>query len=241
MQSRYTPLSSRFFPNLSTRVQVVDRDSYDVAIQLTNSRAANNGDTKPVCVLNMASEYHAGGGWLKGSMAQEEALCYRSTLSATLKKRFYPLKLREAIYSPTVVVFRGNYNNNHQIMDIQRPQSLPVVSVVSVAAIRNPAVNTHVSPPKYQDPDDRMMMMEKMRITLRVAVHNRHRSLVLGALGCGAFRNPNEEVANCWFDVLQEQEFRGWFNNIIFAVLKDTNQGDDNFTVFHRKLDGLLV
>lgn len=241
LQSRYTPLSSRFFPSLSTRVQVVDRDSYDVAIQLTNSQAANNGDTKPVCVLNMASEFHAGGGWLKGSMAQEEALCYRSTLSATLKKRFYPLKSREAIYSPTVVVFRENYNKNHQIMDIQRPQHLPVVSVVSVAAIRNPKVNTHVSPPKYQDPDDRMIMMEKMRVTLRVAVHNKHRSLVLGALGCGAFRNPNEEVANCWFDVLQEQEFRGWFNNIIFAVLKDTNQGDDNFTVFHRKLDGLLV
>ncbi|KAL4913407.1 hypothetical protein BDW62DRAFT_205620 [Aspergillus aurantiobrunneus] len=241
LPARYTPLSSKFFPNLSTRVEVVDGDTYDVAIRLTNARATNDGDTKPVCVLNMASEHNAGGGWIRGAMAQEEALCYRSTLSATLKKKFYPLKLREAIYSPTVVIFRDNYKNNHRIMDLQHPQHLPVVSVVSVAAIRKPDVNTRTSPPTYEDPDDRASMMEKMRVTLRVAVHNRHRSLVLGALGCGAFMNPNEEVTNCWAEVLQEQEFRGWFNHVIFAVLKDTNQGNDNFTVFQRKLSGLRV
>ncbi|KAL4778024.1 hypothetical protein BJX76DRAFT_352913 [Aspergillus varians] len=241
LPSRYTPLSSKFFPNLSTRVQVVEGDTYDVAIQLTNTRATNNGNTKPICVLNMASEHRAGGGWLKGSMAQEEALCYRSTLSATLKRQFYPLKLLEAIYSPTVVVFRENYNNNHRMMNLQQPHSLPVVSVISVAAIRKPDVNTRTHPPTYEDPEDRMKMMEKMRVTLRVAVHNRHRSLVLGALGCGAFMNPKEEVADCWVKVLQEQEFRGWFNDVIFAVLKDTNQPNDNFTVFHKKLNGLRV
>ncbi|KAL4933890.1 uncharacterized protein BDV17DRAFT_286695 [Aspergillus undulatus] len=241
LPDRYTPLSSKFFPNLRTRVRVVDGDTYDVAIHLSKTRGTDNGDTKPVCVLNMANAYVAGGGWLRGATAQEEALCYRSTLYATLRKKYYPLKMREAIYSPTVVIFRENYKKNNQIMDFQQPSNFPVVSVVSVAAIRDPAVNTHTSPPTYEDPDDRMWMKEKMRVTLRVAVHNKHRSVVLGALGCGAFRNPNEEVANCWVEVLQEQEFRGWFNNLVFAVMQDKNQSPDNFTVFHDILHGLRV
>ncbi|KAI9371477.1 hypothetical protein BJX61DRAFT_28551 [Aspergillus egyptiacus] len=240
LRDRYTPLSSRFFPNLSTRVEVVDGDTYDVAIRLSNTWA-NHGDTKPVCVLNMASERHPGGGWLGGALAQEEALCYRSTLYATLKKKWYPLRKHEAIYSPTVVIFREGYENNHRMLDLQQPQTLPVVSVVSIAAVRNPEVNTRTRPPTFADLDDRLWTKEKMRVILRVAVHNRHRSLVLGALGCGAFMNPNEAVANCWVDVLLEQEFRGWFHQIVFAVLKDNTQGSDNFEVFYRKLHGLRV
>ncbi|KAL4955639.1 hypothetical protein BDW69DRAFT_182386 [Aspergillus filifer] len=241
LPSRYTPLSSKYFPNLRTRVQVVDGDTYDVAIHLTKTRAANNGDTKPVCVLNMANAHVAGGGWLKGAMAQEEALCYRSTLYKTLRRQYYPLKMREAIYSPTVVIFRESYKNHHRIMDFREPHEFPIVSVVSVAAIRDPEVDNRTSPPTYVNIEDRLCMQEKMRVTLRVAVHNGHRSVVLGALGCGAFRNPNEEVANCWVEVLQEQEFRGWFNNIVFAVMRDQAQGASNFSVFHTILDGLRV
>jgi Uncharacterized protein conserved in bacteria (DUF2263) len=49
------------------RIRVVDGDSFDTAIDL--------GDG--VVVLNMANAKHAGGGWLRGAMAQEEELCYR--------------------------------------------------------------------------------------------------------------------------------------------------------------------
>ncbi|KAL3476364.1 hypothetical protein BJX99DRAFT_246890 [Aspergillus californicus] len=240
LRDRYTPLSSRYFPNLSTRVEVVDGDTYDVAINLTNARQSH-ANMKPVCVLNLANAHTRGGGFITGAMAQEEALCYRSTLYVTLKRRYYPLKMREAIYSPTVIVFRENRKNNHRLMDLQRPQQLPVVSVVTMAGIRDPELDLRTDPPTYADPDDREITKEKMRVILRVAVHNRHRSVVLGALGCGAFMNPNTEVANCWVEVLQEQEFRGWFHHILFAVLKDKYQGTDNFEVFHRKLNGLRV
>jgi hypothetical protein len=42
------------------------------------------------------------------------------------------------------------------------------------------------------------MMKEKMRIALRVVSVKGHRRFMLGALGCGAFLNPKEEVADCW-------------------------------------------
>ncbi|KAL2860737.1 uncharacterized protein BJX67DRAFT_329083 [Aspergillus lucknowensis] len=242
LPDRYTPLSSRFFPDLRAQVQVINGDSFDVAVNLHNAQTTNNGHTKPVCVLNLASESTRGGGFLSGAMAQEEALCYRSTLYKTLKKQFYPLRMREAIYSPVVVIFRENYNNNYRMMDLIQPQLLPIVSVVSVAAIRRPKLDDRTNPSTYADPEDRQWMKEKMRVTLRVCVHNKHRDLVLGALGCGAFGNPPHEVADCWVEVLEEQEFRGWFSNIVFAVMSGRSlQGYDNFQVFHSKLHGLRV
>ncbi|KAL2848525.1 hypothetical protein BJY01DRAFT_233835 [Aspergillus pseudoustus] len=240
LRDRYTPLRSKFFPNLNAQVRVVNEDSFDAAISLTNMRMTDNGDAANVCVLNLANATTRGGGFLRGAMAQEEALCYRSTLYRTLKKHHYPLKMREAIYSPTVVIFRENYNNDYRMMDLQKP--LPVVSVVSMAAIRDPQVTRRTNPPSFADPEDREWTKEKMRVTLRVCAHNKHRDLVLGALGCGAFNNPVHDVADCWAEVLDEQEFRGWFSNIVFAVLQGKNRtGYDNFDVFKQKLDGLKV
>ncbi|KAL3485701.1 hypothetical protein BJX62DRAFT_242707 [Aspergillus germanicus] len=240
LRDRYTPLRSKFWPNLSTRVRVVDEDSFDAAISLTSMRMTDNGDAANVCVLNMANATTRGGGFLRGAIAQEEALCYRSTLYRTLKKHHYPLKAREAIYSPFVVIFRENQDNQYRMMDLQKP--LPFVSVVSMAAIRDPEVNRRTNPPTFADPEDREWTKEKMRVTLRVCAHNKHRDLVLGALGCGAFGNPVHEVANCWAEVLDEQEFRGWFSNIVFAVMKGKNKtGFDNFDVFKQKLEGLKV
>lgn len=83
--------------------------------------------------------------------------------------------------------------------------------------------------------------MHRMRIILRTAIRRRHRQLVLGALGCGAFGNPNKVVSNMWKTVLKEPEFSGgWWEDIVFAVLGDSS-ADSNFKVFHSELDGLVL
>jgi hypothetical protein len=40
------------------------------------------------------------------------------------------------------------------------------------------------------------------------------------AIGCGAFLHPAQEVADCWYEVLMNPEFKGWFEMIYF-VIKD--------------------
>ncbi|EAU35668.1 predicted protein [Aspergillus terreus NIH2624] len=244
-RERIRALGSRYNPNLSAQVEVVNADTFDTAIRLANSPGTPNGtDAKKVCVLNMASEKHAGGGWLRGALAQEEELCYRSSLSFTLKRRFYPIRDNDALYSPNVVIFREGFTNGHRLMDLQRPELLPAVSVISIAALRRPSVNHRLSPPAYVRPADRETMKDKMRSILRIAAFNKHRKLVLGALGCGAFANPKEEVANCWAAVLREPEFQGWWENIVFAVLDNTahlTNSDGNFDTFHSTLHGLRL
>ncbi|KAL4881571.1 hypothetical protein BJY04DRAFT_218021 [Aspergillus karnatakaensis] len=237
LRDRYCPLSSRFFPNLSTKVKVVNDDTYDAAIKVAEQRTGSPG-TKHVCVLNLANAHTPGGGWLNGALAQEEVLCYRSTLSETLKPQFYPMKPREAIYSPSVIIFR---DSNYALWDTTQSSSFPVVSVVSMAAIRGPKVQGTPMGAKFADPHERELTKEKIRVILRVTVINGHRSVVLGALGCGVFGNPREDMADCFVEVLQEQEFRGWFNDVVFAVLGKGPQGIANFKTFHAKLDGLTV
>ncbi|KAI9932948.1 hypothetical protein ASPWEDRAFT_166602 [Aspergillus wentii DTO 134E9] len=245
--SNPSTLGSTFCPRFNnTTVKVVNGDSFDVAINLANSSLIyGTRDAKPVCVLNMANQWRAGGGWLNGAIAQEEELCYRSSLSFTLKLRYYPLGDFDAVYSPTVVVFRDNFQRGHRLMDIKKPDYLPVVSVVSVAALQGPELDLSFTPPRYKHNTDRDFMKSKMRVILRVAAYKKHRRLVLGAFGCGAFFNPKHEVADCWAEVLKEKEFKGWWEHIVFAVIDDSARGaaaeNGNLSVFQNKLDGLQV
>jgi len=121
-----------------------------------------------------------------------------------------------------------------------------LIAVVSAAAVFRPLVNDVLANPSeeasqmYADADDRLLMAEKMRVVLRTAIRNRHRQIVLGALGCGAFQNPPREVSQLWADVLQEPEFSGgWWEDVVFAVLSD--QRNRNYWWFERTLDGLMV
>lgn len=218
------------------KVRVVDVDTIDAALTLQNG----NNTSKPVAILNMANAQHAGGGWQHGAMAQEEAICYRSSLSKTLHREHYPIPDDAAIYSPTVMIIRENLKDGHNLLDFRKPRQLNVISVISCAAICQPSLNRVNGKICYQNLSDMRSMKEKMRVVLRTAIRNRHRRVVLGAFGCGAFANPNHVVAKMWEDVLKEAEFTGgYWTDVLFAVLGGGR--DDNYQVFHDQLDGLTV
>ncbi|KAJ9607003.1 hypothetical protein H2200_009014 [Cladophialophora chaetospira] len=239
-----TPLDQSFCPKLpNTKVRVVSSDTIDAALKLHRGP-----HEKPVCILNMANAIHAGGGFRTGALAQEEALCYRTSLHFTLKLRFYPIPDRAAVYSPNVLVIRDSLANGHKLLDCHNPNTLPVISVVSAAAIYQPSIERKLghsnssSYDAYARKEDRDLMTDKIRVILRTAIKNKHRKIVLGALGCGAFRNPPTEVAGLFAEVLQESEFSGgWWEDVVFAVFNQGSAGKTNFQCFERELDGLLV
>ncbi|OAQ64122.1 mitochondrial chaperone BCS1 [Pochonia chlamydosporia 170] len=235
-------------PSGKTMIKIVNDDSFNAAIDLAASKyPASPGR---VAVLNMASHANPGGGWLKGAKAQEEALCYRSSLSLSLDRRHYPFKQLMGLYSPDVVVIRSDMASGHKLlMPGFLVEDLPVVSVLSIAALRCPKTNrVRFNTPDgqvheklvYANPSDRGLTKAKMRLCLRMAAQRNHGLLVLGALGCGAFKNPKEEVAQCWLEVLREQEFQGgWWEEIWFAVFDTRREG--NFEVFEDILGGQEV
>lgn len=234
-----------------TRIRIVNDDTLNAAMALTWSGIGPRRSR--VAVLNMANAVVPGGGWLKGARAQEEALCYRTSLSLSLHRRYYPWQQRMGLYSPDVVVIRADQASGHGLLTTtpgSRPGDLPVVSVLSVAAIRNPPVDRVrvrtaegglAEKEVYARPSDRELTKSKMRLCLRMAAHHGHGLLVLGALGCGAFANPPREVATCWLEVLREGEFAGgwWEEELWFAVFD--GRGEGNLEVFEEILDEVEV
>ena len=81
------------------------------------------------------------------------------------------------------------------------------------------------------DPADQELLDRKIRTMLRVLANYKQTHLVLGALGCGAFRNPPLLVASIFKRILAEEEWGGHFREIVFAVL-DYPRGM-NFAIFN--------
>lgn len=229
-----------------TAIRVVNADTINAALDLAAAAGPSAGR---VAILNLASDKVAGGGWRKGALAQEEALCYRSSLYLSLHKRYYPFDSPfMGLYTRDMVVIRGDMASGHELLADVAPADLPVVSALSVAALRDPGVRkVSVNTPagaeerlEFARPQDREVTKGKMRLTLRMAASRGHGLLVLGALGCGAFRNPTGEVARCWREVLGESEFSGgWWSGIVFGVLDLRREG--NFEIFEETLGGMMV
>jgi hypothetical protein len=60
-------------------------------------------------------------------------------------------------------------------------------------------------------------------------------------MGCGAYGCPPKLVSEEMKSVLLEDEFRGWFRKIIFAVYSPRQSGDPNFEVFKETFQDVEV
>ena len=77
---------------------------------------------------------------------------------------------------------------------------------------------------------------KRMRKVLEIAWRKGNEVVILGAFGCGAFRNPPAVVAQAMKTVVQE--YRMIFEIIEFAVYC-TTQYDTNYRVFQQVLGGM--
>lgn len=120
---------------------------------------------------------------------------------------------------------------------------MKTIPVISVAPVRRPKINGG----RYSFDEEKELMMNRMRTALRIAAAWSHRNICLGAFGVGPiFKNPVREVARMWrFLLFHEDEFRGVFSNVVFAI--DGQQGGNNkacqfdIDVFREEFDPATV
>lgn len=74
-------------------------------------------------------------------------------------------------------------------------------------------------------PREAEITLEKMRTIFRIGLDQGHDSLVLSAMGCGAFANPPAHIARLFHQVIDEPEFKGRFRLIDFAILDGYRTG----------------
>ena len=226
----------------NTRITVTGDRSYQAAMRLHK----DNPGAK-IAVMNFANAFHAGGGVAKGSSAQEESLCRTSTLypllyRKTLRDSFYkhhndlhtPRATDSLIYTEGVIVCKT---------DEDLPKRMPKedwvkVDVITIAApdLRDKS-NQHaplVNGGTYMSNAELFGYHVKRAIhMLTCAAAKGADILVLGAFGCGAFRNDPEVVARAYKAALQE--FPKVFEQIEFAVYCPPG-GNTNYEVFKRVL-----
>ena len=185
-----------------------------------------------VLCLNFASARNPGGGFLGGSEAQEENLAKSSGLYPCIQQMtaFYQANrqmrfcayLDDMIYAPKVPVFR---DDGYACLD--RPYG---VSIVTAPAVNHGAVARN-EPERLAELE--AIMLGRIEKLLALARRHGHRTLVLGAWGCGVFGNDPADMARWFAHHLKDDAAYGRaFEQVHFAVLD--RRDDGTFAAFDR-------
>ena len=225
-------------------IKVTNRDTFTAAKEYAN--IINSTNEGFVGVLNFASSTNPGGGVTKGSTAQEECLCRCSNLYLTLyqekcireyynvnKKYMSNLGSDAIIYSRNIYVFK---DKNYNMLPVEDRFYVDVLTCAAPNLRENPRnqYNTDASEEKLTLTDEELynIHVKRARNILNVAVKNEDDYLILGAFGCGAFRNNPEIVAKAYKDVLQDYMY--CFKVIDFAIID--GKYSNNYEIFKRIL-----
>lgn len=214
-------------------ISVTQERSFKAAVRLSKEYPGSR-----IAVMNFANAFHPGGGVKQGSDAQEESLCRISTL--------YPLISQKNI--------RGSFYQHHMEMNTPRASDSLIYSEGVIICKSDKDYPERLSKDEWVKvdvmtvaaPDLRDEIMcdaELFGYHVKRAIHmltcaaaKEADILVLGAFGCGAFRNNPEVVAKAYLVALQE--FPEVFRKIEFAVYCPPGSCD-NYNVFKQVLCGL--
>ena len=238
------------------KVSLPDMDYSDVTVyspekgaQLVDERTDTDGDMcriilttedsfeaasryNDAMVMNFANAHNPGGGFRLGATAQEEALCRCSTLyeSINSKKASEMYKYNNShisqVESDYMLFSRVCVFRNKKCELLEEPFNTYVITI--------PAPNRIGAAMLASDKLINETMIRRIRIMLMIAKENGCKNLVLGAWGCGAFRNKPGDVASCFKKVIVDEGYGKYFDEICFAIYG--NEDGKNYTEFKKVL-----
>lgn len=167
-------------------------------------------------VLNMANAYRQGG--FEGAKAQEENMMARTDCKLFMDYgKPYPAEMTRLLSAVDGRVY----------LDVDNPRTckrgvdgevLPTSSWFQFYELRAAAQDLSVG--IRFDPTE---MRKRISAQLDTLIDANIKHAVLGAFGCGVFRNPPREVAGIYKDELSKREDR--FNVISFAIIDSKTWG----------------
>lgn len=224
-------IDARRIPQRQTIIEVTTETSLEAS-----KRMVEAGLGQVMC-LNFASARTPGGGFKKGAVAQEETIARSSGLFPCISqmREMYDVNRKilsgfysdHMIFSPDVPVFK---DDEGEFLD--KPHY--------VSFITAPAVNAGVVKEKSDKGKDVVLSVMKRRIEIILALSylNKQEVLVLGAFGCGVFKNDPMDIANLFKEVLLENElYKHAFKKVVFAIYDPTPE-KDNYKTFENILLG---
>lgn len=184
-------------------------------------------------VLNFASAKNPGGGFLNGSVAQEECLAFCSTLYQTQTTGqgpgYYEINRanRDPVYTDAMLIGDVTFFRTSRYDLTANPVTCPVITA--------PAVNMGIVIRNGDDVERAKAVMKgRMRKILTLFAKWGCTWLVLGAYGCGVFRNDPEDVARFWQELLADEGWGQLFEQVTFSILERPGK-DGNSVPFRRR------
>ena len=204
-------------------------------------------DARPILVLNLANPVNPGGGVRSGAKAQEEDLCRRSTLLVSLEsgeaKAYYRYNRSLNTYMGSDAVM---IHPQVEILKDENGGMLPETVIVAVMTCAAPMLRFGLEGMTQEQYEK--LMYDRITGMLKVAAYLGYKHLILGAFGCGAFRNDARVVSDLFYKALIDFDFDGMkekdmFSGIDFAVLSRSKEMYNfkefsrNFADFYRDND----
>lgn len=233
-------------PDVSTEA-LENAESAKIVVSKKRTLAAAAGYKGKVAVHNFASATNPGGGVTRGSSAQEECICRCTGLYFCLSTPkmmqafYYPhrnahnlLNNDDVIFTPGVTVFKTD-TESPVLMDEKDWYDVEVITCAAPNLREQPGnrfnPGSGEKPAKVTDRDVFEIHKRRLRRILDVAALNGAEVVILGAFGCGAFRNKPEIVARAAKEVVAD--YTHFFKTIEFAVYCPPRD-DTNYQVFKR-------
>lgn len=172
-------------PDLETsgdlpKIEIVDLDSVS---------AIHKYSSENMAVLNFASYKFPGGGFMRGSSAQEEALCQHSYLYNVISD-----------FDKTVYEWnRNNLNRGLYSPDIMFDDRTKC-SVITVPA---PNKSVMLKYGNFTEEENAKALLHRVKLVVDIAEENNVKTLILGAFGCGVFKQDPVDVATFFKKVLR--------------------------------------
>ncbi|MCS3797709.1 TIGR02452 family protein [Niastella sp. OAS944] len=201
---------NKYENSFQTRYEVNNETTLDAARRLAGEGEEN------VMVLNFASAKNPGGGFLGGALAQEECIARATGMYPCLLKADeyykYNRKLDTCLYSDHMI-----YSPLVPILKTEDGELLD--EIVCTTIITSPAVNAGAVRKNEEKNADKIVpvMCKRIEKLLTLCLHHKHTTLVLGAWGCGVFRNDPAIIAELFREALTGN-FANQFKRVVFAV-----------------------
>ncbi len=207
----------------------------DETTQIAAYRLVTIEGCQDLVLLNYASARNPSGGFINGAKAQEEDLarCSGLYLCQLRQPAYYEenrlhdslLYTDHLIYSPKVPWFR---KRSRELLD-----EFFLASVITAPA---PNAGQLLRRDPNAQAEIESVLRRRAGYVLAVARNNGHRSLLLGAWGCGVFCNDASMVADAFGQWLESPQFLGCFDRVIFAIY-DSSKHKDTLHAFQSRFE----
>lgn len=233
-QNQQIILSNQF--QITDSQTIFDNEHYQISIRIRQLRPShqhtpiivNNlstigatieihkNNSYSICILNFADPFKPGGGYLNGRSPQEETICRQTLLYPTLlQSQMYSFNQANpaTVYLYDTMIYSANV---HVIRDdnyLELNENTFMVNVISA-----PAVDNRKNSMFYSSEE---IMERRIRKIISLAIDKKNDAIVLGAFGCGVFKNDPDVVSQIFKKILVDEGLKDFFNLVVFPIYKN--------------------